>query len=72
MRHLEISYLAIEPVKCDCCGEWVESYSDRSGWFGKYLKHNEERICRNCIKGRDGYAVEFFERIGVSVELLED
>lgn len=60
-----IDYMSIIPVKCDCCGEMVGSYSDRSGWFGKYLKPDEDKICHRCIKGRDGYAEEFLKNTGV-------
>ena len=67
-----MSYMNIIPIQCDCCGEMVESFSDRSGWFGKYLNSGERRICNNCIKDRVGYAEEFLEKIGVSVEVLSD
>lgn len=67
---LEMNYLSLMPTKYDCCGKWVQSFSDRSGWFGKYLKPNEERICHNCIKGREGYAEEFQKRIGISIDVL--
>ena len=58
------------PTKCDCCGRIVSSFSDKSEWFGKYLNSNEEKICRKCIKTREGYAEEFLEKIGVSVDSL--
>ena len=66
----KINYIQAIPVKCDCCGEMVGSYSDRSNWFGKYLKAGENKICHNCIRVRDGYADEFLEKIGVSLEVL--
>ena len=59
------------PTKCDCCGNMVIYFSDKGGWFGKYLKSNETQICHNCIKGRRGYAEEFLKVIGVSVETLK-
>lgn len=55
----------IIPIECDSCGEMTESFSDRSQWWGEYLKNDEERICHNCIKGREGYAEEYFEKVGV-------
>ncbi|KKM73910.1 hypothetical protein LCGC14_1405610 [marine sediment metagenome] len=57
----------IIPVRCDCCGEMVYSFSGKEEWFGKYLKPDEEKICRNCIKGREGYAEEFKEKIGIAL-----
>lgn len=72
MKVVELGHLTIIPVKCDCCGEMTRSFSDKSSWFGKYLKPNEEKICRNCIKTRDGYAEEFLEKFGISVEGLND
>lgn len=59
------NYLSIIPVKCDCCGEMVEHFSDRSQWWGKYLKPGEEKICNNCIKDRPGYREEFKEIFGL-------
>ena len=67
---INLDSMTIIPVKCDCCGKMVNSYSDKSQWFGKYLKPNENKICRHCIKDREGYAKEFQEKIGVSVEAL--
>ena len=61
-------FMEIIPIECDCCGEMVSSYSDKSEWFGKYLKDDEERICHWCIKDRDGYAEEFFKKTGISVD----
>jgi hypothetical protein len=49
----------------------VFSFSDRSEWFGKYLKPGEERICRKCIRSRDGYAEEFLEVTGMSIGDLD-
>ena len=66
-----MNYMQIIPVKCDCCGEMTQHFSSKNGWFGKYLKPEENRICRKCIRIRDGYAEEFLEKIGVSVEILE-
>ncbi len=66
----EINCMEIIPSKCDCCGKMVSSFSDKSEWFGKYLKPEEKEICHDCIKGRDGYAEEFQENFGVSVEVL--
>ncbi len=67
---METDYMSIIPVKCDCCGKMVGNYSDRSEWFGKYLRPDESKICPNCIKGREGYAEEFLEKTGV--ELMKD
>ena len=66
----EINYISIIPIKCDCCGKMVDSYSDRSNWFGKYLKPNENKICHKCIRGRKGYAKEFLEKIHIPLEVL--
>ncbi len=63
--------MAIIPTRCDCCGKMVDSFSDRSGWFGKYLKPDEDRICHDCIKDRKGYAKELLEKTGVTVEVLD-
>ena len=60
--------MEVLPTKCDCCGEMKCGFSDRGEWFGKYLKPDENRICHDCIKGRDGYADEFLEKIGISVD----
>ncbi len=68
---MNINYMTIIPMKCDCCGKMISGYSDRSTWVGKYLKPNENKICRKCIKDRPGYAEEFLEKIGVSVDNLE-
>ena len=65
-----INNLVIIRVKCDCCGKMVGSYSDRSNWFGKYLKPEENKICHDCIKTRDGYAEEFLEKIGIPLDNL--
>ena len=69
-----INYLYISPVKCDCCGQMVNTFSSKDGgaWFGEYLKPEEEKVCRNCIKDRPGYKEEFLEKIGVPVEALDD
>lgn len=64
----EMFYVRIIPTKCDCCGEIAETYSDRSSWFGKYLQIDEDKICHACISGRDGYAEEYLEKIGVLPE----
>ena len=64
---MKASYVQIVPIKCDSCGEMVMSLSDKSQWFGKYLRDGEERICYNCIKDREGYAEEYLEKIGVSL-----
>lgn len=58
-------------TRCNCCGKMVFSFSDRSEWFGKYLKPGEERICRKCIRSRDGYAEEFLEVTGMSIGDLD-
>lgn len=68
----EITFMHIIPTKCDCCGEMVAGFSDKSEWFGKYLKPNEGKICHNCIKGREGYAEEFLEKTGVSIDYTEE
>ena len=62
-----ISGCEIIPVKCDCCGSMVAIFSNRSEWWGKYLKPDEETICHNCIKDRPGYAAEFKEKTGASL-----
>lgn len=65
-----VNYVTIIPVKCDCCGEMVDSLSDRSEWFGAYLKPDEAKVCHDCIKDREGYAEEFLKQIGISMEAL--
>ena len=57
-------------IKCDSCCKPTSNFSDKSNWFGKYLKPNESQICPNCIRDRDGYAQEFLEKIGVPVDTL--
>ena len=64
--------MQIIPTKCDCCGEMVRSFSSRGEWFGKYLKLNEDKICRVCIRKREGYAEEFLKQIGVPVSILDE
>ena len=64
----KINYMRTIPTKCDCCGKMVKNFSSRPGWFGKYLKPEENKICHSCIKGRDGYAEEFLEKIGIPVD----
>ncbi len=65
-----INFMQIIYTKCDCCGEMVDSFSSRGEWFGKYLRPNEEKICCNCIKDREGYAEEFLEKIGVPLSSI--
>lgn len=67
----EIANIEVLSIRCDCCGEMTDSFSDKSEWFGKYIKPEEGRICFKCIKDRVGYAQEFLEKIGVSTEALK-
>ena len=61
------NFMATMPTECDCCGEKVPYFSDKNEWCGKYLKDDEEKVCFNCIKGRDGYAEEFLEKFGIAL-----
>lgn len=72
MSREEVNYMHIIPVKCDCCGRMVGTYSSKAkgAWFAKYLKPNEEKVCRNCMKDREGYAEEFLEIFKIPLENL--
>lgn len=61
-----MSCMQVIPTKCDCCGKMVDFFSDRSGWFGKYLKPKEHKICNDCIRDRNGYADEYRENTGAN------
>ncbi len=67
-----VDYMHIIAVRCDCCGEMVKHFSTKSAWFGKYLKEDEERVCRKCMRGREGYAEEFLKQIGIPLDEMLD
>ena len=70
-RQVEMNWIEIIPVKCDCCGKMTKGYSSKGWeWFGKYLKDDEEKICHDCIKDRPGYAEEFEKMTGVSIGIM--
>ena len=64
--------MRIIPVNCDCCGEMTDTYLDKSEWWRKYLKPEENKICPKCIGDRYGYAQEFLEKIGSRVNYAQD
>ena len=59
------------PVECDCCKKTVSGFYNNSEWWGKYLKNDENKICLDCIKVRDGFKEDFKSIIGVDVSELE-
>ena len=65
----EINYLQTIPTKCDCCGEMVNGFYDKSGqWWDRYLNPDEESICLGCIADRPGFRKEYRQLIGMSVD----
>ncbi len=62
----------IIPVKCDKGGRMVETFYDKSSWWGNDLEPDEEMVCLDCIKDRTGFRKEFKRQIGMSIEEVED
>lgn len=65
-----LNYMEVILIKCDCCGELVSNFYNDAEWWGKYLKTNEDKICLNCIKSRDGFVEDFKSIIGFDISVL--